>query len=209
MRLHIPAIIVSILYISSLAQADLKLVENGHSPYVIVLAPDASAADTRGLGIFSFILREMSGADLPILAENDGLPAHAIVVGRSKHLDELGVKLDPSLGVEGFVIKTVGDKIVIAGPGRRGTMYGCDTFLEKLGVRFLTPKVTHSAQVAQRRRAKLSTIPKRRRSNIASRFSPKHSTRIGRRDSRPTAPFEARRHHRRQDHLLPVRPHAR
>ena len=142
MRLHIPAIIVSILYISSLAQADLKLVENGHSPYVIVLAPDASAADTRGARDIQLYLRQMSGADLPILAENDGLPAHAIVVGRSKHLDELGVKLDPSLGVEGFVIKTVGDKIIIAGPGRRGTMYGCDTFLEKLGVRFLTPKVT-------------------------------------------------------------------
>src|SRR4051794_2207260 len=124
--------------------ADLTLVENGHSPYVILLAPDASAADTRGARDIQLFLRQMTGADLPILAENDGLPAHAIVVGRSKHLDALGVKLDPALGVEGFVIKTVGERIVIAGPGRRGTMYGCDTFLEKLGVRFFTPKVTRT-----------------------------------------------------------------
>src|SRR5438477_3338868 len=120
---HIPAIFVAFLSICSLSQADLTLVENGHSPYVIVLAPDASAADTRGARDIQLFLRQMTGADLPILAENDGLPAHAIVVGRSKHLDQLGVKLDPALGVEGFVIKTAGERIVIAGPGRRGTMY--------------------------------------------------------------------------------------
>src|SRR6185295_15942515 len=105
------------------ALTDLTLVENGHSPYVILLAPDASAADTRGARDIQLFLREMTGADLPILAENDGLPAHAIVVGRSKHLEALGVKLDPALGIEGFVIKTVGERIVIAGPGKRGTMY--------------------------------------------------------------------------------------
>src|SRR5262245_58330786 len=117
-------------------RADLPLIQNGHSPYVILLAADASAADTRGAREIQLFLREMTGADLPILAENHTLPAHAIVLGRSKHLEELGVKLDPALGVEGFVIKTVGERIVIAGPGKRGTMYGCDTFLEKLGVRF-------------------------------------------------------------------------
>src|SRR6478672_8929134 len=105
MKLLTTALLLTILLMTPTAQADLTLVQNGHSPYVILLAPDASSADTRGARDIQLFLRQMTGADLPILAENDGLPAHAIVVGRSKHLDQLGVKLDPALGTERFVIK--------------------------------------------------------------------------------------------------------
>ncbi len=112
------AILLGALSFASTVFGDLRLVENGQSPYAIVLAGDASAADTRGAREIQKFLHDMSGADLPILAENGGLPAHAIVVGHSKHLGELGVNLDPALGTEGFVIKTVGDRIITRfGPG--------------------------------------------------------------------------------------------
>src|SRR5262249_46321009 len=45
-------------------------------------------------------------------------------------------------GNDGFVLKTIGDRIVIAGPGPRGSMYGTYDVLEKLGVRWFTQKVT-------------------------------------------------------------------
>jgi hypothetical protein len=44
-----------------------------------------------------------------------------------------------SLGDEGFVIKTAGGHIVIAGGRPRGTLYGVYEFLERLGCRFFTP----------------------------------------------------------------------
>src|SRR5439155_22882559 len=46
------------------------------------------------------------------------------------------------LGNDGFIIKTIGDRLVIAGPGPRGSMYGTYDLLEKLGVRWFTSKVT-------------------------------------------------------------------
>src|SRR4029079_3451762 len=49
---------------------------------------------------------------------------------------------DKVLGNDGFMLSTSEQKIVIVGPGPRGTMYGVSEFLERLGVRWFTPKVT-------------------------------------------------------------------
>ena len=41
---------------------------------------------------------------------------------------------------DGFVIRTVGDRVLIAGRGARGTLYGAYAFLEEpLGVRWYMP----------------------------------------------------------------------
>jgi hypothetical protein len=52
------------------------------------------------------------------------------------------VRADAALGPEGFVLRTVGPRLVVAGGGPRGTMYGCAELLERLGVRWFTPTVT-------------------------------------------------------------------
>jgi hypothetical protein len=73
----------------------------------------------------------------------EALPARAIIVGPCRALAQLGVVLDAAaLGDEGFVMKTVGERLVLAGPGARGTLYACVTLLEKLGVRWFTSKIT-------------------------------------------------------------------
>jgi hypothetical protein len=68
-----------------------------------------------------------------------------ILVGRSKALDELRLSIDwDALGDEGFVIRTAGPHLVIAGGPRRGTINGVYTFLEDIvGIRWFTPDVTH------------------------------------------------------------------
>jgi hypothetical protein len=85
----------------------------------------------------------MSGATLAIQNDSSPLPARAILIGPSKFTEELGAKLDPAkLGNDGFVIKTIGNRLVVAGPGPRGSMYGVSELLERLGVRWFTPTVT-------------------------------------------------------------------
>ena len=87
----------------------------------------------------------MSGAEIPIVYDDQPLPAHALLVGRSRHTDALGLRPDPAaLGEEGFVLKTLGPHVAVLGTGRRGTLYGAYTLLEKLGVRWFTPKVTRA-----------------------------------------------------------------
>lgn len=125
----------------------MTLVRSGKSSYVIVLGVEASPSERRGAKEIQAHLKQMCGAALPIVTDSEPLPRRAVLVGRSRHTDALGVKLNfDALGKEGFVLKTVGNHIVIAGSGLRGTMYGCYTFLEKLGVRWFTPKVTRVPQ---------------------------------------------------------------
>lgn len=67
-----------------------------------------------------------------------------ILVGRSKALDALNLSIDwDALGDDGFVIRTAGPHLVIAGGPRRGTINGVYTFLEDIvGIRWFTPTVT-------------------------------------------------------------------
>ena len=121
----------------------ISLVRDGASQYSIVISAQASPSEKRGAEEIRTHVKLMSGASLPVVTDAEALPKFAVLVGRSRYTDELGVKADEAaLGADGFVLKTVGDRLVIIGSRVRGTMYGCTEVLEKLGVRWLTPKVT-------------------------------------------------------------------
>lgn len=125
------------------ASGGLTLVENGRSPHSIVMARDASPSERRAAQELRRFLEEMSGARLPIRSEDERPRGPWILVGRSRLLDRLGVRAPwDALGPEGFLLKTVGRHLVIAGGRQRGTMYGVYVFLEKLGCRWFTAEVS-------------------------------------------------------------------
>src|SRR5437660_10607697 len=129
---------LSMVLITAVARGELILVKDGKSDYVIVTAPNPIPAEQRGASELQSYIKQMSGAELPIVANPKPMPAHAIITGPGP----------ASLGSEGFQIKTVGQRVAVLGGRPRGTMYGCTTFLEKLGVRFFTPKVTRVPKMA-------------------------------------------------------------
>lgn len=125
------------------AWGGLTLAENGGSSYSIVVAADASPADRRGAGELQTFVRQMSGgAELPIVEFADELPEKAILVGSGARALAVASPLPQNLGEDGFVIETAGDRLIVAGTGPRGTIYGCTALLEDLGVRFYTPSIT-------------------------------------------------------------------
>jgi len=116
------------------------LVENGKSNYAIVIAKDATPSERHGAEELQRFLEEMSGARLPITT---GSRSRMVLVGNSPALEKLSLKIPyQDLGPEGFVLKTAGQHVIIAGGRLRGSMYGVYTFLEKLGCRWLTPEVS-------------------------------------------------------------------
>jgi hypothetical protein len=134
-----------LLFLPTVARAaDLPLVTDGKAAATVVLPKDATPAERRAADELRAHLREMAGVDLPLVADDQPLPPHAILLGgRNRHLEGLGVKLDSAaLGAEGFVLRSAGAHLVVAGTGRRGTLYGATTLLEKLGVRWFTPSIT-------------------------------------------------------------------
>jgi len=126
------------------AAEGLLLANDGRSGYHIVLADDASPATKWGAAELQRWLREMTGATLPIVSDTQPTGEREIVLGDNKHLAALGAKIDfASLGTEGYVLRTVGRHLIIAGGEGRGTMYGVYGLLEEhLGCRWFTPQVS-------------------------------------------------------------------
>jgi hypothetical protein len=137
------ALLVSTLCFSLAGEnAKLELVRQGVSRYSICLSAEASPSEKHGAEELRRFLEEMSGARLPLLTGDSPVPELAILVGRSPQTDSLQPPLAiDALGDEGFVLRTVGKRLVIAGGRKRGTMYGVYSFLEKLGCRWFAPGV--------------------------------------------------------------------
>src|SRR4051794_28674385 len=95
---------------ASLASAT-DLVTSGHSDYVIVLPKAPAPAEQRAANEVRSHLKQMTGADLSIAAATGDFPAHAILIGPTF----IAKATDESLGEEGFVLKTEGDRIYLAG----------------------------------------------------------------------------------------------
>lgn len=123
--------------------AELTLVRDGVSSYSIRLSASASPSERRGATELRKFLQEISGARLAIIDDNTTSRGPSILVGRSRITDSLKQPIPyEALGDEGFVLRTAGQDLIIAGGRRRGTMYGVYTFLEKLGCRWFTPDLS-------------------------------------------------------------------
>jgi len=123
---------------------DLVLAEQGRSAYRIVVADNASPATRHGAEELQTFLRQMTGAKLPIVSDRESPGPREIVLGQSSRLRDMKVDVDfKELGHEGYVIRTVGPHLVIAGGALRGTMYGVYGLLEDhLGCRWFAPGVS-------------------------------------------------------------------
>jgi hypothetical protein len=129
--------------------APLTIADRGKSTYSICVSAQASPSERRGAGELQKFLEEMSGAKLPVVTDSAACGRDAILVGRSRATDAMkpGIRWE-HLGAEGFVLKTWGRRLVIAGGRERGTMYGVYTFLDRLGCRWFTSEVSRIPKVS-------------------------------------------------------------
>lgn len=83
---------------------------------------------------------------LPLVLDSDEDPAPRFIVGRD-HARIATLCPDvawETLGPDGFIVRSVGNHVVIAGNTSGGTMYGVNWFLDrKLGVKWLAPDFEH------------------------------------------------------------------
>lgn len=130
--------------------AAITLARGGDSAYTIVRPAEATPAEARAADELQRFLGEITGVAVPIADDTGPLPARAILVGPSRHLNGLGIDIDfEALGREGFVIRTAPPHLIIAGGRPRGTLYGVYAFLEEhLGCRWFTPEVSHIPRIA-------------------------------------------------------------
>jgi hypothetical protein len=127
------------------ARAPLIAADGGVAKAQIVVAKDASPSTQYAAQELQRFLKEISGAELPIVDDSTPVKAPEIVLGANKHFAELSKgKVDiASLGKEGYVLRSRGKNLLIAGGEPRGTLYGVYGLLEDhLGCRWFTPTVS-------------------------------------------------------------------
>jgi len=130
-----------------------EIAADGKSPYTIVLSGQASPSEKHAADELRRFIGEAAGAELPIVGENEAGPGTTprILIGLGPAAETLLAGTEPvdiaGLGDEGFVIRTVAGSgkrpdVVIAGGGKRGTLYGVYTWLHRLGFRWYTTEIT-------------------------------------------------------------------
>lgn len=135
------SIIASLLFSLPAAAGAMVLASAGATNYSIVVSANAVASEKTAARELASYLKRVTGARLAIRLESDvDASAPQILVGQSDRLKALAPDIDWSaLGRDGIVIRTVGNKLLLAGGQPRGTLYAVYTFLEDtVGCRWWT-----------------------------------------------------------------------
>lgn len=129
------------LYLASLTQAaPVPIASQGASAFVIRLCSSATPAEQHAARELQQALRSIAGAELSIQT-GGAVPPQALLVGRDAETDKLAPDVDwAGLGPEGFVVRTIGANLLLAGGRPRGTLYAVCSFLDQeLGCRWFAP----------------------------------------------------------------------
>ncbi len=121
--------------------AAMTLAKDGKARCVILQQPGATPAELQAARDLSEVLKEITGATFSVQEASTKIPKSAIIIGPGPAARSLfpGVPFD-QLGLEEIVIKTKGNRLLLAGGRPRGTLYAVSQFLqEQCAVRWWTP----------------------------------------------------------------------
>jgi hypothetical protein len=134
------AIVIVVALVLVVPARGLTLVRDGKAAAPIVCASGATAAERMAADEVAQYLQRISGAEFRVHSE-DRPPAKGsrVLVGPTAVAQNQGLAVD-ELGPEEWVIRTVGNDLVIVGGRPRGTIYAAYHFLEDvLGVHWWNP----------------------------------------------------------------------
>lgn len=129
------------------ANAGLVLVQDGRGLATIVTAAKPAENARLAAADLQRCLEKISGAKLPIATDASPPAGVLILVGASSLTDripdlKIPAGMTRNLREEGFMVRTVGDSLVLAGNDAKpylGTRYAVGEFLHSLGVRWFLP----------------------------------------------------------------------
>ena len=141
----------------------LELATHGKPQLVIINQAGATPAEQTAAHELADYLQQITGAAFPIQdASATNVAAPAIVVGPGAAAATYFPEIDfAKLGPEEFVMRTKGNRLLLAGGRPRGTLYAVEHFLqEQCGVRWWTPWATNIPHHATLRIADLDVREK-------------------------------------------------
>ena len=108
----------------------VALVKNGKALAQIVLAGDTGETEKLAGGELQHWIREITGAEMPLVHEMPESGEPAILLGAHFAKDRFSGDLAKLAGSDGFAVRAEGERIFIFGAQQKGTMNGVFAFLE-------------------------------------------------------------------------------
>jgi len=157
MKLHMLLAMTALGGVSSLSAA-MKLASGGKPRCVIVEQANATAPERHAAAELALHLNLITGAKFEIQTNATDIPKNAIIVGPGALAAKFFPEIDfAKLGAEELVIRTKGNRLLLAGGRPRGTLYAVFRFLEEqCSVRWWTPWATNTPHRATLRIRKLN-----------------------------------------------------
>lgn len=129
---------------------EMMLVDQGKAKATIVIAANATAMETKAAAELQHYLKLISGAELPIITDDQEIRGNILSVGRNKLQKNSGVDVPNDFypNPEAIRIKRVDRMLVVLGNDApqaseifpyQGTLYSVYAFLEGLGCRWFMP----------------------------------------------------------------------
>jgi len=128
----------------SVMEKFFMIAHNGEPQCVVVIPENCIPSVKYASEELQRFIKEMSGAELPIITDAEPMKGKEIILGKNKRLNDLNINISwDDLGEEGYNIIVMEDKIIIAGGEPRGTLYGVYGLLEDhLGCRWFATNVS-------------------------------------------------------------------
>ena len=122
---------------------DFFLTRDGRAESRIVIPRKPSEVEQKAAAVLKDYIREISGAKLRIIRDRRKEKENEILIGRVNRSAIADLDFDV-LEQDGFVIRTTGRHLIIAGGTEKGTLYGVYSYLEKhLGCRKYSSSVSY------------------------------------------------------------------
>lgn len=135
MRTEFIAGILALIVSATTAEAT-TITRDGNPTAAIVVAPDATIAEHHAAAELADYLGRIAGCEFAVAEAADG---PAVYVGHGDRARQAGIDPD-ALGDEEWIVRTVGDDLIVVGGHPRGTLYAVYHLLEDvLGVRWWNP----------------------------------------------------------------------
>lgn len=131
-RVFILPVIAFFLFYSCKNETQLKLVSNAKSKYKIILSDQAKPQEVEAANILKNYLYQISNVSFEIVSDIQIPSNYEILIGKLNRDESKSLNTETDkLGDDGFIIKTIGEKLVFVGGTDKGIIYSIYDFLEK------------------------------------------------------------------------------
>ena len=143
MKKYILILVGFILGLNSSYSQELVITNRGISDYFIIIPQNPPEIDVRAAETLRTYLQKSTGADLPVITDDETPKSKEILIGNNRHLKELNIDINvKELEEDGFRILTSGEHLVFVGGSENGILYSVYSFLEDyLDCRMYSSKV--------------------------------------------------------------------